>query len=43
MTYRATVRAEFMMIADHARAYGSKLVTSNVGEFKRVQGLALEN
>ncbi len=32
-----------MMIAGHARAFGLKLVTSNVKEFKRVQGLIIEN
>ena len=32
-----------MMIAGHARAYGLKLVTNNVEEFERVQGLFIEN
>jgi tRNA(fMet)-specific endonuclease VapC len=32
-----------MMIAGHARAYGLKLVTNNVREFERVQGLRIEN
>jgi tRNA(fMet)-specific endonuclease VapC len=32
-----------MMIAGQARAAGLKLVTNNVKEFKRVQGLLLEN
>ena len=32
-----------MMIAGHARACGLKLVTNNVREFKRVQGLIIEN
>jgi len=32
-----------MMIAGHARACGLKLVTNNIKEFKRVQGLILEN
>ena len=32
-----------MMIAGHARAYGLKLVTNNVREFERVQGLVIEN
>ena len=32
-----------MMIAGHARACGLKLVTNNVKEFKRVQGLIIEN
>ena len=31
-----------MMIAGHARACGLKLVTNNVKEFKRVQGLIIE-
>ncbi len=31
-----------MMIAGHARAYGLKLVTNNVNEFERVQGLIIE-
>ena len=32
-----------MMIAGHARACGLKLVTKNVKEFERVQGLIIEN
>jgi tRNA(fMet)-specific endonuclease VapC len=32
-----------MMIAGHARAYGLTLVTNNVHEFGRVQGLLIEN
>ena len=32
-----------MMIAGHARASGLILVTNNIGEFKRVSGLLLEN
>ena len=32
-----------MMIAGHARACGLKLVTNNVKEFKRIQGLVIEN
>ena len=32
-----------IMIAGHARACGLKLVTNNVKEFKRVQGLIIEN
>lgn len=32
-----------MMIAGHARALGLILVTNNLREFKRVQGLRLEN
>ena len=32
-----------MMIAGHARACGLKLVTNNTNEFKRVQGLIIEN
>lgn len=32
-----------MMIAGHARACGLKLVTNNVREFGRVQGLVLED
>jgi tRNA(fMet)-specific endonuclease VapC len=32
-----------MMIAGHARSLGLILVTNNVGEFKRVTGLRLEN
>ena len=32
-----------MMIAGHARALGLKLVTNNLGEFKRVPGLRVEN
>lgn len=31
------------MIAGHARARGLILVTNNMGEFKRVQGLRVEN
>jgi tRNA(fMet)-specific endonuclease VapC len=32
-----------MMIAGHARACGLKLVTNNIREFKRIQGLIIEN
>jgi tRNA(fMet)-specific endonuclease VapC len=32
-----------MMIAGHARACGLKLVTNNLKEFQRVQGLVLED
>ncbi len=32
-----------MMIAGHARACGLKLVTNNVKEFERVQGLLIED
>ena len=32
-----------MMIAGHARARGLKLVTNNVKEFERVQGLQIED
>lgn len=32
-----------MMIAGHARACGLKLVTNNVKEFERVQGLQIED
>ena len=32
-----------MMIVGHARACGLKLVTNNTREFKRVQGLIIEN
>jgi tRNA(fMet)-specific endonuclease VapC len=32
-----------MMIAGHARAHGFKLVTNNVREFGRIQGLRIEN
>jgi len=32
-----------MMIAGHARACGLKLVTNNMKEFERVQGLVLED
>ncbi len=32
-----------MMIAGHARACGLTLVTNNIGEFERIQGLRLEN
>ena len=32
-----------MMIAGHARARGLRLVTNNVKEFERIQGLVLEN
>lgn len=32
-----------MMIAGHARACGLRLVTNNVTEFERVQGLVMEN
>ena len=32
-----------MMIAGHARAFGLKLVTNNVKEFERVQGLLIED
>ena len=32
-----------MMIAGQARAYGLKLVTNNVKEFERVQGLLVED
>lgn len=32
-----------LLIAAHARALGATLVTANVGEFRRVQGLLVEN
>ena len=32
-----------LLIAAHARALGAVLVTDNVGEFARVEGLAVEN
>jgi len=32
-----------MMIAGHVRACGLKLVTNNVKEFERIQGLIIEN
>lgn len=32
-----------MMIAGHARSSGLKLVTNNINEFERVQGLQVEN
>ncbi len=32
-----------LIIAAQCRAYGLTLVTANVGEFSRVQGLAIEN
>lgn len=32
-----------MLIAAHARALGAVLVTDNVGEFSRVEGLKVEN
>ncbi len=32
-----------MMIAGHARSSGLKLVTNNIKEFERVQGLQVEN
>ena len=32
-----------LMIAAHAKALGAVLVTDNVGEFKRVEGLNIEN
>lgn len=38
-----TIGAYDLMIAAHARAEGLMLVTNNLREFKRVQGLRLEN
>lgn len=32
-----------MMIAGHAKSLGYTVVTNNVGEFKRVEGLQYEN
>ena len=32
-----------MMIAGHAKSLGYTIVTNNVGEFKRVEGLQYEN
>ncbi|HMP72941.1 MAG TPA: hypothetical protein PKE55_06705, partial [Kiritimatiellia bacterium] len=32
-----------LMIAAHARAVNATLITNNVGEFKRVHGLRVEN
>ena len=32
-----------MMIAGHAKSLGYTVVTNNVGEFKRVEGLQHEN
>ena len=32
-----------MMIAGHAKSFGYTVVTNNVGEFKRVEGLQYEN
>ena len=32
-----------LLIAAHARAIGATMVTANVGEFKRVPGLKVEN
>jgi tRNA(fMet)-specific endonuclease VapC len=53
-THYAQIRAELrragtpignmdLLIAAHARAEGAVLVTNNLAEFRRVQGLALEN
>lgn len=50
----ATIRAEleasgrpigsnYLLIAAHASALGATIVTANVGEFRRVQGLTVEN
>ncbi|MDP6525280.1 MAG: type II toxin-antitoxin system VapC family toxin [Kiritimatiellia bacterium] len=39
----ATIGAMDLMIAAHARAQGATLVTNNVKEFKRVEGLKVEN
>lgn len=39
----ATIGAMDLMIAAHARAQGATLVTSNVKEFRRVEGLKVEN
>lgn len=32
-----------LLIAAHAHALGATLVTANVGEFRRIRGLAVEN
>ena len=40
---KATIGAYDLLIAGHARATGSILVTNNVREFSRVPALALEN
>ena len=37
------IGANDLFIAAHARSLGLRLVTNNVGEFSRVQGLRLEN
>ena len=39
----ATIDAMDLMIAAHARAQGATLVTNNVKEFARVEGLKVEN
>ncbi len=40
---RNTIGAMDLMIAAHARARGATLVTNNVREFNRVEGLKVEN
>jgi tRNA(fMet)-specific endonuclease VapC len=37
------IGANDLLIAAHARCVGLTLVTNNMGEFSRVQGLRLEN
>ncbi|MEA3160538.1 MAG: tRNA(fMet)-specific endonuclease VapC [Gammaproteobacteria bacterium] len=37
------IRANDLLIAAHARAAAATIVTANVGEFKRVRGLKVEN
>jgi tRNA(fMet)-specific endonuclease VapC len=32
-----------LLIAAHAQALGSTMLTANVGEFQRVDGLSVEN
>jgi tRNA(fMet)-specific endonuclease VapC len=38
-----TIGANDLLIAAHAVALGSTVVTANVGEFRRVDGLSVEN
>ncbi len=39
----ASIRAYDVLIAAQARRRGARLVTANVGEFRRVEGLVVED